>query len=74
MNEISENEKLKRQLEETNCRMLELKRAFESLQKENEESCNKLQNLKTVIATLEKSIEWHKGQVDAYQYCMNCRR
>lgn len=26
------------------------------------------------IQEAEKKIEWYKGQIEAYQYCMNCRR
>lgn len=44
-----------------------LKREFEVLRKENE-------SMEMRIAEQNEKIKFMEGQIDAYQYCANCRR
>lgn len=59
----------------------ELLKSIECLKAENEEIrsrlktvINDLENKEIFLANAEKKIEWYKGQIEAYQFCLNCRR
>ena len=47
--------------------IMELKTTLEKVRHEND-------ILKCNNGTLEAKIEYLKGQIEAYQYCMNCKR
>lgn len=44
------------------------------LKKENTTMQEIIKNKEIEIARLRERIRFQEGQIDAYQYCMNCRR
>ena len=57
-----------------------LKAEIETLRKENiclkrmiDEKDAKTETARAQMAELERMVQYYKGQIEAYQYCMNCR-
>ncbi len=48
--------------------------AYKAARAENEELLHKLEKCQQEIRELLSKVEWYKGQIEAYQYCINCRR
>jgi len=65
--EMQETYALKAKNEELLCR---LKEALTQV----EETKNQYKEEHKIKLDLEKKIEFLEGQIEAYQYCMNCRR
>ena len=66
--------KMKNELDEVNCIRKNRERQIDELQKSllmREESIKKAE---ISIREKEDRIKFLEGQVDAYQYCLNCRR
>ena len=62
-----ENEQLKQKLECVLAEREELCCSYEKVR-------TNLETLENVVSELKSKIEFYKGQIEAYQYCMNCRR
>lgn len=62
-----ENEQLKQKIE---CVMAEREELYYSFEKAK----TNLETLENVVSELKSKMEFYKGQIEAYQYCMNCRR
>lgn len=71
---IDEVLRMKSELDEVNCICKQQAQQIDELQKAlliREESLKKVE---TSIREKEDRIKFLEGQVDAYQYCLNCRR
>lgn len=73
--------KMKNELDEVNCIRKNQERQIDELQKAllvREDQLKKredqLKKAETFIREREDRIKFLEGQVDAYQYCLNCRR
>lgn len=71
MNELMEKDcqikELKQELNDVRCGMKEADNTAHEARKQYELAKEK-------IAELERKIKFLEGQIEAYQYCMNCKR
>lgn len=71
MNELMEKDcqikELKQELNDVRCSMKEADNTAHEARKQYELAKEK-------IAELERKIKFLEGQIEAYQYCMNCKR
>ena len=73
-NEMACSQKYKEELKIRCAEIAELKHAYEQATEDNsklELQCDKLRKEKS---ELDRKIGFLEGQIEAYQYCMNCRR
>ena len=66
--------KMKNELDEVNCIRKQQERQIDELQKSVLIREEQLKKAETSIREKEDRIKFLEGQVDAYQYCLNCRR
>lgn len=66
--------KMKNELDEVNCIRKNQERQIDELQKALLVREDQLKKAETFIREREDRIKFLEGQVDAYQYCLNCRR
>lgn len=66
--------KMKNELDEVNCIRKQQERQIDELQKALLIREEHLKEAETSIREKEDRIKFLEGQVDAYQYCLNCRR
>lgn len=66
--------KMKNELDEVNCIRKNQERQIDELQKSLLIREDQLKKAETFIREREDRIKFLEGQVDAYQYCLNCRR
>lgn len=66
--------KMKNELDEVNCIRKQQERQIDELLKALLVREEQLKKAKTSIREKEDRIKFLEGQVDAYQYCLNCRR
>lgn len=66
--------KMKNELDEVNYIRKQQERQIEELQKSLLVREDQLKKAETFIREKEDRIKFLEGQVDAYQYCLNCRR
>ena len=66
--------KMKNELDEVNCIRKNQERQIDELQKALLVREEQLKKAETSIREKEDRIKFLEGQVDAYQYCLNCRR
>lgn len=66
--------KMKNELDEVNCIRKQQERQIDELQKALLVREDQLKKAETFIREREDRIKFLEGQVDAYQYCLNCRR
>lgn len=66
--------KMKNELDEVNCIRKNQERQIDELQKSLLVREDQLKKAETFIREREDRIKFLEGQVDAYQYCLNCRR
>lgn len=66
--------KMKNELDEVNCIRKQQERQIDELQKSLLVREDQLKKAETFIREREDRIKFLEGQVDAYQYCLNCRR
>ena len=66
--------KMKNELDEVNCIRKNRERQIDELQKSLLVREDQLKKAETFIREREDRIKFLEGQVDAYQYCLNCRR
>lgn len=52
----------------------ELHEEIFALRKKLSDADDARKNLKTLVEAHTRDIAFYKGQIDAYQYCMNCKR
>lgn len=52
----------------------ELQKVIDTLKCKNEDLSQLLKSYSDEIVNFKTKIEFYKGQIEAYQYCMNCRR
>lgn len=56
------------------CELDDARTAYKVARAENKELSLKLEKCQHENHELLGKVEWYKGQIEAYQYCMNCRR
>lgn len=66
--------KMKCELDEVNSHRAQLMRQVDELQKVAIAHEEQVQEAEETIKTQRDRIKFLEGQVDAYQYCLNCRR
>ena len=66
--------KMKNELDEVNCIRKNQEWQIDELQKSLLVREDQLKKAETFIREREDRIKFLEGQVDAYQYCLNCRR
>lgn len=66
--------KMKNELDEANCIRRQQERQIDELQKALLVREDQLKAAQTSVREKEDRIKFLEGQVDAYQYCLNCRR
>lgn len=66
--------KMKNELDEVNCIRKQQERQIDELQKALLIREEHLKESETSIREREDRIKFLEGQVDAYKYCLNCRR
>ena len=66
--------KMKNELDEVNCIRKNQERQIDELQKALLIREEQIKEEETSIREKEDRIKFLEGQVDAYQYCLNCRR
>ena len=66
--------KMKNELDEVNCIRKQQERQIHELQKALLMREEQIKKEETSIREKEDRIKFLEGQVDAYQYCLNCRR
>ena len=66
--------KMKNELDEVNCIRKQQERQIDELQKALLVREEQLKKAETSIREKEDCVKFLGGQVDAYQYCLNCRR
>lgn len=69
-----ETRKMKDELDSLNALRRENEREIEKLQKSLVRAEEDLKAAEETIDTQHNRIKFLEGQVDAYQYCLNCRR
>lgn len=52
----------------------DLEKVIEELQKKNSSMAEAIEIYLNKISDFNTQIEFYKGQIQAYQYCMSCRR
>ena len=62
-----EDENLQRKIDGVLAERDELYYSFEKAR-------TQLETLENVVSELKSKIKFYEGQIEAYQYCMNCRR
>lgn len=60
--------------EELTRTMNDLKSELDAVSKMLKETTIRADKAEYALKEAEGKIEWYKGQIEAYQYCMNCRR
>ena len=55
------------------CEIADLKRALDAANSERAKLGGQYENAVMTIDELHRTVEHLKGQIEAYQYCMNCR-
>ena len=66
--------KMQNELDEVNCIRKQQERQIDELQKALLMREEHLKKVKASIREKEDRIKFLEGQVDTYQYCLNCRR
>ena len=60
--------------EELTRTIYDLKSELDAVSKMLKEATVRADKAEYALKEAEEKIEWYKGQIEAYQYCMNCRR
>lgn len=66
--------RMKEELDSLNLKCMDLNEQLCRQLDENGKLCQKLEHSHAINDELRSKIRFLEGQVDAYQYCLNCRR